>query len=81
MTEGSGAAADMTFGEAINRIEVIVASLESGQLDLEGSLAMYEEGVMLMRVVQNKLTDAQQRVTMLIGELESEVEDVPGSVD
>lgn len=62
----------LTFGEAIDEIESIVAALESGQLELEESLARYERGVALVRFVQARLSEAQQRVTMLLGELESE---------
>lgn len=64
----------LTFGEAISEIESIVAALESGRLELEESLERYERGVALVRFVQSSLSQAQQRVTMLIGELESEAQ-------
>lgn len=67
---------EMTYGEALAELEGIVALLESGQLELEESLARYERGVALMRALQSKLADAQQRVTMLIGELEAEKEEL-----
>ena len=62
----------MKFGEALAELEGIVASLEGGQLDLEDSLARYERGVALLRACQAKLADAQQKVTMLMGELEEQ---------
>ena len=65
---------DLSFGDALGELEGIVASLESGQLELEESLRRYERGVALLRALQSKLADAQQRVTVLIGELESEEE-------
>ncbi len=52
-----------------------MASLESGELDLEESLTRYERGVALLKQLQGRLTDAQQRVTVLLGELESEAAD------
>ena len=61
---------ELRFGEALAELESIVAALESGQLDLEESLARYERGVALLRACRTKLADAQQRVTMLMGELE-----------
>jgi len=64
--------ADLAFGEALSELEAIVAQLEGGQLELEDSLSQYERGVGLLRALQAKLADAQQRVTMLIGELESD---------
>ena len=63
---------EMAFGAALAELETIVAALEGGQLELEESLARYERGVALLRSLQAKLTDAQQRVTMLVGEIEAE---------
>jgi exonuclease VII small subunit len=40
--------------------------------DREESLARYERGVALLKACQSKLAQAEQRVTMLIGELEAE---------
>ena len=65
-------AEDVSFGDGLAELERIVASLESGELDLEESLTRYERGVALLRQLQARLTDAQQRVTVLLGELESE---------
>jgi exodeoxyribonuclease VII small subunit len=62
----------MRFGEAITELESIVAQLESGQLELEDSLERYERGVALLKALQTKLAEAQQKVTMLMGELEGE---------
>ena len=66
---------DQSFGEALGELDRIVAELEGGQLELEESLSRYERGVALLRGLQAKLADAQQRVTMLMGELESEGEE------
>jgi len=63
---------DLSFGEGLAELEQMVAALEGGQLELEDSLVRYERGVALLRALQAKLTDAQQKVTMLIGELETE---------
>lgn len=80
MNEGLPEPADMSFGAALAELEDIVRSLETGQLELEESLARYERGVALLRACQAKLSHAQQRVTMLIGELE-EVEPAGESAD
>ena len=72
MAEGIRAAEDLTFGAALEELEQIVRSLESGQLELEDSLAQYERGVALLTACQRKLGAAQQRVTMLLGEIEGE---------
>jgi exodeoxyribonuclease VII small subunit len=63
---------ELSFGDALAELDGIVTSLESGQLELEDSIARYERGVSLLRALQSRLADAQQKVTMLIGELEQE---------
>ena len=72
MTDDMALPDEMSFGDALGELETIVASLEGGQLELEESLTRYERGVALLRALQTKLADAEQKVTMLIGELESE---------
>lgn len=62
----------VTFGVALAELEDIVRELESGQLELEESLERYERGVALLRACRARLADAQQRVTMLVGEIEEE---------
>ncbi len=79
MDEEITAPEELKFGEALAELESIVAALEGGELDLEESLARYERGVALLRACQGKLADAQQKVTMLMGELEeSESGEVTG---
>ncbi|MGB4593066.1 MAG: exodeoxyribonuclease VII small subunit [Coriobacteriia bacterium] len=65
---------DVSFGAALAELEQIVKALESGTLELEESLERYERGVALLRACQAKLADAQQRVTMLVGEIEDDDE-------
>lgn len=71
-------AEELAFGAALSELEGIVASLEGGTLELEDSLERYERGVALLRSLQARLTEAQQRVTVLIGELEAEASDEAG---
>ena len=71
---------EISFGDALAELDEVVAALEGGQLELEDSLVRYERGVVLLRALQGKLANAQQRVSMLIGELETEAgaEPAPG---
>lgn len=71
MSDSARSVEDLRFSEALAELEAIVAALEGGQLDLEDSLARYERGVALLRACQAKLGEAEQRVTMLMGELEA----------
>ncbi len=70
----------LPFGEALAELEAIVGQLEGGQLELEDSLERYERGVALLRALQTRLTEAQHKVTVLMGELEADAE-APGSGD
>ena len=57
--------ADLTFEESLARLEQIVAALESGNLPLEESLKVFEEGVALARHCGRYLEDAERRIEML----------------
>ena len=57
---------DMTFEAALMRLEEIVRALETGSAPLDASLAMFEEGVSLVKKCGEKLDFAEQRVKILI---------------
>lgn len=65
-----------TFKDAIEELEEITGSLESGELELEKSLAMFERGVELIRYCQEKLDSAQAKVEALVDSLEGETRTV-----
>jgi exodeoxyribonuclease VII small subunit len=60
----------LTFRAGSEELERIVRQLEGDQLELEESLVLYERGVRLLRYLQAQLDTAQQKVTVLMGELE-----------
>lgn len=53
------------YESAIAELESIVTQLESGQLQLEQSLAAYQRGAELLKLCQQSLTDAEQQVSIL----------------
>jgi len=55
-----------SFEESIRRLGEIVDALESGELPLEDSLRLFEEGVKLARASQAKLDSAEKRVEELL---------------
>ncbi len=55
----------MDFETKLNRLEAIVDKMEGGDLALEDSLKMFEEGVKLARECQTQLTAAEQKVKVL----------------
>ena len=66
---------ELTSGAARAELDGIVRVLESNSLELEDSLVSYERGVSLLRALQGRLNEAQQKVEVLMGELEGEVDD------
>ena len=65
----------LTFRQAMAELDTIVAELESNTLELEDSLKRYERGVALLAALQAKLSAAEQRVEVLMGELSGEKDD------
>ncbi len=66
---------DLSFREAMAELDTIVQALESNTLELEDSLSKYERGVALLRSLQSRLSQAQQKVDVLMGELSSDISD------
>lgn len=58
---------ELSFEEAVKRLSEIVQKLERGDLPLEESLLLFEEGITLSRASQGKLDSAQKRVEELLG--------------
>lgn len=53
------------FEESLTRLEGVVAKLESGELTLEQSVSLYEEGVRLSEACKAELEKAEGRVQVL----------------
>ena len=68
--EQSKALDKMSFREAMNELDQTVSLLESNTLELEESLASYERGVALLANLKTRLSDAQQKVDVLMGQLD-----------
>ena len=56
-----------SFEASAERLQVIVDQLESGELPLEKSLELFEEGVKVARDAQARLDSAEKRVEELLG--------------
>ncbi len=54
-----------TFEEALRQLEERVRELERGEVPLERALALYEEGVALVRACHEKLDAADKRIVEL----------------
>jgi exodeoxyribonuclease VII small subunit len=58
--------ANLKFEDAMARLEEIVNGLEKGDLSLDKSLKMFEEGVRLSKGCLKMLNEAQQKVEILV---------------
>jgi exodeoxyribonuclease VII small subunit len=57
---------DLSFEDALARLETIVSRLESGQAPLEESITLYEEGARLKAHCEARLKAAQLRVDKIV---------------
>ena len=57
---------DLKFEDCLTRLEQIVGALETGNLPLEESLKVFEEGITLARHCSRYLDDAERRIEMLV---------------
>ena len=58
--------AEKKFETALARLEEIVQELEQGDLPLEQSLKLFEEGIKLSRICNTRLEEAERKVEILL---------------
>ena len=61
----AGKKTELSFEQSLSRLDEIVKHLEKGDLPLNDSLALYEEGTALIRSCSKMLDDAEQKVVKL----------------
>lgn len=66
---------EMSFREAMAELDRTVAVLESNTLELEDSLKAYERGVAILSDLKQRLSSAQQKVDVLMGQLDAPADD------
>jgi exodeoxyribonuclease VII small subunit len=57
--------AELNFESAMDRLEKIVEQMESGKLPLEDLIVRYEEGMNLVKVCQERLAKAEQKIEII----------------
>ena len=57
--------AEIKFEKAMNRLEQIVDELEKGELDIDKSLQIFEEGIKMSRICSSKLSEAEAKIEKL----------------
>lgn len=55
----------MTFEQAMGRMEDIISRLSDGNLGIDESVSLYEEGVKLAAFCDEKIKEAQRKITLL----------------
>jgi exodeoxyribonuclease VII small subunit len=56
---------EIKFEYALNRLKEIVEELEKGDLDLDKSLQIFEEGIKMSRICSQKLQEAEKKIEIL----------------
>ena len=56
----------MSFEKSLERLEQIAAALDRADLTLDESLALFEEGIQILRAASESLAKAEGRVTTLV---------------
>lgn len=57
---------ELSFEEALSRLEEIVKTLEGGDLALDDSLKIFEEGIALSRFCMKRLEEVEKKVEILL---------------
>ncbi len=76
-TEEQGQPEPASFEQSLHRLEEIVLRLEQGNLPLDESLSLYEEGMGAYRRCQEMLQRAEVKVRKLVETLEGELKEEP----
>lgn len=71
----------ISFEKALERLESIVEKLESEEIGLDASLALFEEGISLSRICQEKLTEVERRVEIVLKESGADLKTEPFEED
>ncbi len=58
-------AKEMTFEQAMSRLEQIVKTLENGQVPLEDLIKLFDEGTALVKLCTQRLDKAEEKVRLL----------------
>jgi exodeoxyribonuclease VII small subunit len=75
------AVTDLTFEQALGELERIVQQLESGDVALDRSIAIYERGAALRAHCESKLKDAELKVEKIVQGEDGEPKLEPAGLD
>lgn len=61
-------AEELSFEQAMDKLETIVSKLESGDIPLEQAIDLFQEGMRLSQLCSGKLENVERKIEMLIEE-------------
>ncbi|MDD2497466.1 MAG: exodeoxyribonuclease VII small subunit [Desulfitobacteriaceae bacterium] len=61
---------DLNFEKALHQLEQIVKELETGELSLDDTIGRFEEGVKMVRICHQKLSQAEKKIEVLVQDLD-----------
>lgn len=71
----------LSFEDSYERLEQVIQKLESGELSLDESVSLYEEGIRLAEHCGRQLDDAELKVNQLLRAVAEEFNDDPYEED
>jgi len=65
MSDTQTPVAEMSFEQAMRELEQVVGKLESGDVELDASIQLYERGAALKKRCEEKLKEAEEKVAAI----------------
>lgn len=69
---------ELSFEDAVKKLEEIVAKLEAEDVPLEKAINFYQEGMTLSKLCDDKLQEAQEKVTKILNDNQEEPFEIQG---
>ena len=68
----------LSYKAAASELELIIRGLEAGDMELEDALESYARGVELLKSLRGRLADAEQKVSVLLKDVDGNDQLVSG---
>lgn len=75
--EGENNSQEMSYEQAVSRLEQIVSKLESGETALDESMTLFQEGMKLAAYCSGKLESMEEQITKLMLQADGSVDEIP----
>ena len=72
---------NISFEEAMQRLEEVIRKLEAGNMPINEAVSEFEEAISLVKLCNDVLSKAEQKVKLLVGDKDGSIFDVPFDAD